>query len=211
VWIRLHYVYPYPRVDEIVPLMSTGKLLPYLDVPFQHGSSRILKLMRRPAATENTLARIKRWRELCPSLTIRSTFIVGFPGETDHDFVELLDFLRAADLDRVGCFQYSPVDGAKANALPNPVPEDVKASRWEQLMRVQQDTSRRRLAAKVGTTIEVLIDRIDQDYAVGRGHADAPEIDGLVYISRDQRIQPGALHQVAIKRAGDYDLFGRLA
>lgn len=209
IWIRLHYVYPYPHVDEVLPLMAAGKVLPYLDIPLQHGSRKILKLMRRPAATEDTLARIRHWREICPDLTLRSTFIVGFPGESERDFEQLLDFLRAADLDRVGCFKYSAVDGARANDLPNPVPESVKTERWERFMQVQQEISRRRLGAKVGQVIEVLIDKIDGDTAVGRSAADAPDIDGVVYLAAARHLQPGALQWARIERADDYDLFGR--
>lgn len=210
IWIRLHYVYPYPHVDEVLPLMAAGKVLPYLDIPLQHGSPRILKLMRRPAATEDTLARIRQWREICPDLTLRSTFIVGFPGETARDFAQLLDFLRAAELDRVGSFKYSAVDGARANDLPNPVPEEVKTERWEQFMQVQQAISRRRLAAKIGRVIEVLVDKIDGDTAVGRSAADAPDIDGVVYLAAAGHLQPGTLQRVRVERADDYDLFARL-
>jgi ribosomal protein S12 methylthiotransferase len=208
VWVRLHYVYPYPHVDQVLPLMATGKVLPYLDIPFQHGSPKILKLMRRPAAAEDTLSRLRAWRAQCPTLTIRSTFIVGFPGETDDDFAQLLAFLEAAELDRVGCFKYSPVAGASANALPDPVPEAIKTARWDTLMAVQQAISRRRLSDKVGRTLDVLVDRIDGEVAVARSHADAPEIDGLVYVT-GANLRPGEHAQVLIERADDYDLFGR--
>ena len=182
VWIRLHYVYPYPHVDEVLPLMAEGRVLPYLDIPFQHGSPRILKLMRRPAAAEDTLARIRRWREICPELTLRSTFIVGFPGETDAEFEALLQFLDEAQLDRVGCFQYSPVAGARANALPDPVPEAIKQDRWERFMEAQQAISVARLKRKIGRRIEVLVDRLDGKLAIARSAAEAPEIDGVVVI-----------------------------
>jgi ribosomal protein S12 methylthiotransferase len=211
IWIRLHYVYPYPHVDEVLPLMAEGKVLPYLDIPFQHGSPKILKLMRRPAAAEDTLARIRRWREICPALTIRSTFIVGFPGETDADFEALLAFLEIAQLDRVGCFKYSPVDGARANALPDPVPEDVKTVRWERFMQVQQDISRRRLAAKIGQTLEVLVDRIEGGTAIARSAADAPEIDGQVFISEAGKCAVGSFQSVLVVGADEYDLHARPA
>ncbi|MCB1747969.1 MAG: 30S ribosomal protein S12 methylthiotransferase RimO, partial [Gammaproteobacteria bacterium] len=183
VWVRLHYVYPYPHVDRVIPLMSDSGLLPYLDIPFQHASPRVLKAMRRPAASERTLERIRRWRELQPDIAIRSTFIVGFPGETEAEFEELLGFLGEAQLDRVGCFQYSAVDGAAANALPGAVPEALKAERWERFMAVQADISRARLAARVGREIPVLVDVVDGDAALARGTFDAPEIDGVVHIA----------------------------
>ena len=210
IWVRLHYVYPYPHVEHVLPLMVERKILPYLDIPFQHGSARILKLMRRPAATANTLAQIKRWRAQCPDLTLRSTFIVGFPGETDAEFEELLTFLGAAELDRVGCFKYSAVAGARANALPDAVPEAVKEQRWERFMATQQSISRARLRAKIGRTLEVLIDRVDEDLAVGRSASDAPEIDGLIYIANGSQLKPGTLHSVCIEKSDDYDLHGRL-
>lgn len=210
IWVRLHYVYPYPHVDRVIPLMAEGKLLPYLDIPFQHASPSVLRAMRRPAATEDNLARIRRWREICPELTIRSTFIVGFPGETERDFELLLDFLRAAQLDRVGCFQYSPVEGARANALSDHVPDEVKQERWERFMATQQEISRGRLQAKIGRCIEVLVDAVDSDGAVGRSSADAPEIDGVVYISDGTRLRPGDLVAVEVEEADDYDLYGRL-
>ena len=211
VWVRLHYVYPYPRVDEIIPLMADGLILPYLDVPFQHGSPRVLRAMKRPAAAENTLERIRRWREICPELTLRSTFIVGFPGETDEDFEVLLDFLDQARLDRVGCFTYSPVAGARANELPGAVPEDVKQARWECFMQVQAEISRARLAQKIGKTLEVLVDTVDPSGALARSAADAPEIDGLVKIRDGQGLAPGEHLPVLIEDADDYDLFARLA
>jgi ribosomal protein S12 methylthiotransferase len=208
VWVRLHYVYPYPHVDKIIPLMTEGKILPYLDVPFQHGSEKILKLMRRPAATENTLEHIRRWREICPDITIRSTFIVGFPGETNEDFEQLLEFLDQAQLDRVGCFQYSPVAGAKANALPDPVPDTIKQERWERFMQIQASISAQKLQKKIGSTLEVLIDAVNNDEITGRGHADAPEIDGNVYVRSHRQHIPGEIIKVKIDRSGDYDLWG---
>jgi len=208
VWVRLHYVYPYPHVDKIIPLMTEGKILPYLDVPFQHGSEKILKLMRRPAATENTLEHIRRWREICPDITIRSTFIVGFPGETNEDFEQLLEFLEQAQLDRVGCFQYSPVAGAKANALPDPVPDTIKQERWERFMQTQASISAEKLQKKIGNTLEVLIDAVNNDEITARGHADAPEIDGNVYVSSHRQHIPGEIIKVKIDQSGDYDLWG---
>ncbi len=214
-WVRLHYVYPYPHVDEIIPLMAENRILPYLDIPFQHGSPAVLKRMRRPAASENTLERIRRWREICPELVIRSTFIVGFPGETEAEYEELLDFLQEAQLDRVGCFTYSAVEGAAANELPDPVPEDLKQERWERFMQTQAVISRQRLQARVGTVQEVLVDRIVNDSAgecaIGRSKADAPEIDGIVTIRDGGSLRPGALVKVKIESADDYDLAGHLA
>jgi len=210
VWVRLHYVYPYPHVDEVLPLMAAGKVLPYLDIPFQHGSPRLLKLMKRPAAAENTLERIKAWRAICPDLTLRSTFIVGFPGETDEDFEQLLAFLQEAQLDRVGCFEYSPVAGASANALPNPVPDALKAERHARFMETQQAISRARLAAKVGREIEVLIDHAEPGRVIGRSPADAPEIDGLVYVKGARKPQPGQLIKVKVTGSDDYDLEARV-
>lgn len=207
VWVRLHYVYPYPHVDKVIPLMADGKILPYLDIPFQHGSPRILKSMKRPAAAENTLERIHTWRSICPELTLRSTFIVGFPGETDEDFEELLDFLEEAQLDRVGCFKYSAVEGAAANALPGAVPEEVKQERWERFMALQQEISAERLQQKVGQELDVLIDAIDGDRAIGRSKADAPEIDGLVYVADPEGLQVGDIVTVTITDADDYDLY----
>jgi ribosomal protein S12 methylthiotransferase len=211
VWVRLHYVYPYPHVDEIIPLMAEGKVLPYLDIPFQHASHRILKLMKRPAHAEAVLERIHSWRAACPDLAIRSTFIVGFPGETDEDFEELLDFLDEAELDRVGCFKYSPVDGAPANALPGAVPEEVKEERWQQLMGLQSEISAEKLQRRVGRQIEVLIDSVDGDTASGRSHADAPEIDGVVHLEQARGLQPGAIVQALVTAADEYDLFARPA
>ncbi|MBT8139004.1 MAG: 30S ribosomal protein S12 methylthiotransferase RimO [Gammaproteobacteria bacterium] len=211
IWVRLHYVYPYPHVDKIIPLMAQGKILPYLDIPFQHASMRILKDMKRPAATENTLARINQWRRDCPELTIRSTFIVGFPGETDTDFDELLAFLEQAQLDRVGCFEYSPVAGADANELPGHVPDDLKHERYQRFMQTQQSISAARLAAKVGTRQTIIIDGIDEerDCLVGRSSADAPEIDGVVFVEADGDYQAGQLIETTITGADDYDLFAR--
>ena len=207
-WIRLHYVYPYPHVDQIIPLMAEGRILPYLDIPFQHGSQRILKAMRRPAAAENTLRRIERWRGECPELTLRSTFIVGFPGETEADFLELLDWLRAAQLDRVGCFTYSPVAGARANALENHVPDELKQERWERFMEVQAEISAERLQQRVGTTEMVLVDQVESDHAIARSRSDAPEIDGQVIIdSPPAELEPGDWINVCIQGADRYDLF----
>jgi len=210
-WVRLHYVYPYPHVDEIIPMMADGLVLPYLDVPFQHGSPRILQRMKRPAAAENTLERVARWRRVCPDLTIRSTFIVGFPGETDEDFEILLGFLREAQLDRVGCFTYSPVAGARANEFDGAVPEALKEERWHRFMQTQAEISRLRLQNKVGTTQQVLVDEVNSGGAVARSKADAPEIDGQVLIRDGQQLAAGALVDVVIERSNEYDLFARLA
>jgi len=211
IWIRLHYVYPYPHVDEIIPLMAERKILPYLDVPFQHGSPAVLKRMKRPAAAENTLERIRRWREICPDLALRSTFIVGFPGETDAEFEELLQFLEQAQLDRVGCFTYSPVDGARANELDGAVPEAVKEERWHRFMQTQARISSERLGARVGTTQQVLVDAVDAGGATARSMADAPDIDGIVRIADGQDLAPGQFADVVIEDADDYDLLARLA
>ena len=213
VWVRLHYVYPYPHVDEVIPLMAEHKILPYLDVPFQHASPRILKLMKRPANTENTLARIKAWRAICPELTIRSTFIAGFPGETEAEFQELLDFLEEAQLDRVGCFAYSPVEGATANALPNPVPDALREKRRAQFMKTQENISKARLKQKVGSTMQVLVDEISDGKVIARGSADAPEIDGKVIISgaKARALMPGDFAKVKITRAGVHDLHASVA
>ena len=209
IWVRLHYVYPYPSVDEIIPLMAEGKILPYLDIPFQHASQKILKLMKRPANSENVLGRIKKWREICPDLVIRSTFIVGFPGETEEDFEELLAFIEEAQLDRVGCFTYSPVEGAAANELADPVPEDVKEARKERFMAVQAEISAARLAARVGRTLTVLVDEIDEEgTAICRSYADAPEIDGLVFIEDADGLSVGDFVQVEIVDASEHDLWG---
>ncbi len=207
VWVRLHYVYPYPHVDEVIPLMAQGRILPYLDIPFQHASPKVLKLMKRPAFEDKTLARIKAWREICPDLTIRSTFIVGFPGETEEDFEYLLNWMTEAQLDMVGCFQYSAVDGASANSLPDPVPEDVKQSRWDRFMAHQQAISQARLALKIGKTMDVLIDEVDEDGAIGRSYANAPEIDGNVFVDSDKPLTPGQLVRVTVTDADEYDLY----
>jgi ribosomal protein S12 methylthiotransferase len=208
-WIRLHYVYPYPHVDEVIPLMAEGKILPYLDIPFQHASQRILKDMKRPAASEKVLHRIKQWREICPDITLRSTFIVGFPGETDDDFEQLLDFLEEAQLDRVGCFQYSPVEGASANDLPDHVDEDVKQERYDHFMRLSARISEERLRKKVGKQMTVLVDGEDDEtgQVIARSSADAPEIDGLVFIDTDLDLQAGEFVNVVIKDSDEYDLY----
>lgn len=208
IWVRLHYVYPYPHVDKIIPLMAEGKILPYLDIPFQHASLKILKAMKRPAATEKTLDRIQKWRAQCPELTLRSTFIVGFPGETDADFEELLQFLHAAQLDRVGCFQYSPVEGATANQLDGHVPDELKQERWERFMATQQEISEQKLQNKIGQKLEVLIDDADGENIVGRSWADAPEIDGNVFIEPNTSVSAGDFVQVTITDADEYDLYG---
>jgi ribosomal protein S12 methylthiotransferase len=210
VWTRLHYVYPYPHVDEIMPLMADGKILPYLDIPFQHASPRILKLMKRPGNIDKTLERIHNWRKLVPDITLRSTFIVGFPGETDAEFEELLDFLREAELDRVGAFAYSPVDGAKANELPNPVSEELKEDRLEQFMAVQAEISAAKLQRKIGRTIKVLVDEAGAGGAVARSAADAPEIDGVVHIANGQLLKSGQFVDVLIEAADEHDLHARL-
>jgi ribosomal protein S12 methylthiotransferase len=209
VWVRLHYVYPYPHVDRVLPLMAEGRVLPYLDIPFQHASPAVLKAMRRPAHQEKTLERIARWREICPDLAIRSTFIVGFPGETDDDFAALLDWLAEARLSRVGCFKYENVDGAAANALPGQVPEEIKHERYDLLMQHQQTISAELLEARVGKTIEVMVDEIDEEGAVARSHWDAPEIDGTVYLPGEMGLKPGDRLRVLVEAADDYDLFAR--
>ena len=208
IWVRLQYVYPYPHVDDVIPLMSEGKILPYLDIPFQHASPEILRAMRRPAAQDKTLARIARWREQCPELAVRSTFIVGFPGETDADFAYLLDWLEEAEIDRVGCFKYEPVAGAASNALPGAVPDDVKRHRHDALMARQQKISARRLKRKVGTRQQVIIDEVGPTVARGRSKADAPEIDGSVYISSRRPLKVGEIVTARIERADEYDLHG---
>ena len=210
IWVRLHYVYPYPHVDEVIPLMAEHKILPYLDVPFQHASPRILKLMKRPANAENTLARIKAWRAICPELTIRSTFIAGFPGETEAEFQELLDFLEEAQLDRVGCFAYSPVEGATTNNLPGALPDEVREERRARFMKTQEKISKARLKQKVGQTLQVLVDEVEDNKAIARSSADAPEIDGRVIVSgaKARQLKPGDFAQVKITRAGPHDLHG---
>jgi len=207
VWVRLHYVYPYPHVDEVIPLMAEGKILPYIDVPFQHASPRILKLMKRPASGEDNLGRIRAWRTICPDITIRSTFIAGFPGETEDEFRELLDFLEEAELDRVGCFAYSPVQGAKANELPGALSNEVREKRRERLMHLQEKISARRLKRKLGKTIKVLVDEVKGGRAVGRSAADAPEIDGVVHIEDGPKLKPGDWTQVKVLRSDAHDLW----
>ena len=206
-WVRLHYVYPYPHVDEVIPLMDEGIILPYLDVPFQHANERILKLMKRPGSSENTLARIKQWRETCPDLTLRSTFIVGFPGETEEEFEELLDFIEEAQLDRVGAFAYSPVEGAAANELPDHVPPEVQQERLARLMLLQEEISAERLEHKIGKTMTVLVDEVDEEGAIARSSADAPEVDGLVYIEDGKRLSVGEFVEVKITDSDEHDLW----
>ncbi|QXC40286.1 30S ribosomal protein S12 methylthiotransferase RimO [Aeromonas sp. FDAARGOS 1410] len=210
IWVRLHYVYPYPHVDDVIPLMRDGKILPYLDIPLQHASPRILKLMKRPGSVERTLERIQKWREICPQITLRSTFIVGFPGETEEDFQMLLDFIDKAELDRVGCFKYSPVEGALANELPDPVPEAVQEERFQRFMELQQQVSIRKLARKVGQEMTVIIDEVDEEGATGRSFADAPEIDGLVYLNGETGLKPGDMVKVRIDESDEYDLWASL-
>jgi ribosomal protein S12 methylthiotransferase len=211
VWVRLHYVYPYPHVDEVIPLMAAGKILPYLDIPFQHANQRILKLMKRPASSENVLARIKQWREICPDLTLRSTFIVGFPGETEEEFEELLDFLEEAQLDRVGAFAYSPVDGAVANALPDHIAPEVQQERLARLMLLQEEISEQRLKRKIGKTMKVLVDKVNEEGAIARSSADAPEIDGVVYIENGQQLNTGDFVEVKIIDSDTHDLWAEIA
>ena len=208
VWVRLHYVYPYPHVDEVIELMADKKVLPYLDIPFQHGNTEVLKRMKRPAAQDKTLARIARWREQCPELTLRSTFIVGFPGESDAEFEDLLQWLDEAQIDRVGCFKYEPVAGATSNAIDNPVPDEVKEERWKRLMARQQVISARRLKRKVGTRQQVIIDEAGPTVAKGRSKGDAPEIDGTVYVASRRPLRQGEIVTVKIERADEYDLHG---
>ena len=209
VWVRMHYVYPYPHVDKVIPLMADGKILPYLDIPLQHGSPTVLKRMKRPAASEKTLDRIASWRQVCPDITLRSTFIVGFPGETEAEFDELLDFIQEAQLDRVGCFKYSAVDGATANELANPVPEAIKEERWHRFMALQQDISAQRLSRKVGQSVEILIDEITPDGAVGRTKGDAPEIDGVVFVDDSSGLRAGDVIKREVTKADNYDLWTR--
>jgi ribosomal protein S12 methylthiotransferase len=210
-WVRLHYVYPYPHVDELIPLMAEGAILPYLDVPLQHGSPRILKRMKRPAAAENTLERLQAWRRICPDLTLRSTFIVGFPGETDTDFEALLDFLTAAQLDRVGAFAYSPVEGAAANRLPDAVPEPLKQERLERLMAHQAAISAARLQQKIGRTLEVLVDAVDEEGPIARSAGEAPEIDGVIYLDAAPDVKPGDKLRVVVTDADEHDLYAEPA
>ena len=210
-WIRLHYVYPYPHVDDLIPLMAEGHILPYLDMPLQHGSEAVLKRMKRPAATEKVLERIHRWRQSCPQLTLRSTFIVGFPGETDDDFERLLDFLQQAQLDRVGCFAYSPVEGAAANALDDQVPEELKQQRLERFMQLQAQISAQKLQQKIGSKLIVLVDEVHADHVVARSEADAPEIDGNVLINGSWDIEPGDFVEVKITTATEHDLYAEIS
>jgi ribosomal protein S12 methylthiotransferase len=209
-WVRLHYVYPYPHVDEVIPLMAEGKILPYLDIPFQHANQRILKLMKRPASSENVLGRIKQWRETCPDITLRSTFIVGFPGETEEEFEELLDFIEEAKLDRVGAFAYSPVEGASANALPDPIPPEVQQERLARLMLLQEEISEEKLRTKIGKTITVLVDEVDEEGAIARSSADAPEIDGQVYIDDGTELKVGDKVDVVVTDSDTHDLWAEL-
>lgn len=210
IWVRLHYVYPYPHVDDLIPLMADGTLLPYLDIPLQHASPKILKAMKRPGSIDRTLERIKQWREICPDLTLRSTFIVGFPGETEEDFQLLLDFLKEAQLDRVGCFKFSPVEGAPATEMADQVPEDVKEERFHRFMQLQQEISANRLKQKIGKTLDVLVDEIDEEGIIGRSKADAPEVDGLVYVDNlsGMNVKVGDVIKVTITNSDEYDLWG---
>lgn len=210
IWVRLHYVYPYPHVDDLIPLMAEGLLLPYLDIPLQHASPKILKAMKRPGKIDRTLERIKQWREICPDLTLRSTFIVGFPGETEEDFQMLLDFLKEAQLDRVGCFKFSPVEGAPATEMADQVPEDVKEERFHRFMHLQQEISAERLKQKIGQTLDVIVDEIDNEGIIGRTKADAPEVDGLVYIENlsGTPVKVGEFIKVTITHSDEYDLWG---
>ena len=210
IWVRLHYVYPYPHVDDLIPLMAEGLLLPYLDIPLQHASPKILKAMKRPGKIDRTLERIKQWREICPDLTLRSTFIVGFPGETEEDFQMLLDFLKEAQLDRVGCFKFSPVEGAPATEMAGQVPEDVKEERFHRFMQLQQEISAERLKQKIGQTLDVIVDEIDDEGIIGRTKADAPEVDGLVYIENlsGAPVKVGEFIKVTITHSDEYDLWG---
>ena len=210
VWVRMHYVYPYPHVDQVIPLMAEGKILPYLDIPYQHASPKVLKRMRRPGNVERTLDNIHAWRRDCPELVLRSTFITGFPGETEEDFQYLLDWMTEAQLDRVGCFKYEDVAGATSNDLDGHVPNEVKQERWDRFMAHQQAISEKRLAARVGQTLDVLIDSVDGEGAVGRSYADAPEIDGNVFIDEPGDVKPGDMVKVEIDEAGDYDLWGQI-
>ena len=208
IWVRLHYMYPYPSVDNLLPLMAEGKILPYLDVPLQHASPSVLKSMKRPGTIERTLERIHHWREICPEITLRSTFIVGYPGETERDFELLLDFLEKAQLDRVGCFPYSPVEGAAANQLADQIPEVIKQERFHRFMQLQQTISTQKLQNKIGKTLSVLIDEVDEEGAIGRSMADAPEIDGVVYLNEEKAVKVGDIVQVNIEHSDEYDLWG---
>lgn len=208
IWVRLHYMYPYPSVDNLIPLMADGKILPYLDVPLQHASPTVLKSMKRPGTIERTLERIHKWRDICPEITLRSTFIVGYPGETEQDFELLLDFLSQAQLDRVGCFPYSPVEGAAANQLADQIPEHIKQERFDRFMQLQQTISTYKLQNKIGKTLSVLIDEVDDEGAIGRSMADAPEIDGVVYLNEEKAVKVGDIVQVNIEHSDEYDLWG---
>ena len=208
IWVRLHYMYPYPSIDDLIPLMAEGKILPYLDVPLQHASPTVLKSMKRPGTIERTLERIQQWREICPEITLRSTFIVGYPGETEQDFELLLDFLEKAQLDRVGCFPYSPVEGAAANELADQVPDEIKQQRFDRFMQLQQKISMQKLQAKIGKTLAVIIDEVDEEGAIGRSMADAPEIDGVVYLNEEKDVNVGDIVQVIIEHSDEYDLWG---
>ncbi|OCG37896.1 ribosomal protein S12 methylthiotransferase [Gilliamella sp. Bim1-2] len=208
IWVRLHYMYPYPSVDNLIPLMADGKILPYLDVPLQHASPTILKSMKRPGTIERTLERIHKWREICSDITLRSTFIVGYPGETEQDFELLLDFLSQAQLDRVGCFPYSPIEGAEANKLADQIPEAIKQERFDRFMQLQQKISTQKLQAKIGKTLAVIIDEVDEEGAIGRSMADAPEIDGVVYLNEENQVKVGDIVQVNIEHSDEYDLWG---
>ena len=208
IWVRLHYMYPYPSVDNLIPLMAEGKILPYLDVPLQHASPSVLKSMKRPGTIDKTLERIYKWREICPDITLRSTFIVGYPGETEQDFDLLLDFLSKAKLDRVGCFPYSPIEGAAANQLANQIPEEVKQERFHRFMQLQQTISTEKLQNKIGKTLSVIIDEVDEEGAIGRSMADAPEIDGVVYLNEEKSVHVGDIVQVEIEHSDEYDLWG---
>lgn len=210
IWVRLHYVYPYPNVDDLIPLMAEGKILPYLDIPLQHASPDILKSMKRPGRIDKTLERIEKWRSICPEIVLRSTFIVGYPGETEEDFQQLLDFLTVAKLDRVGCFPYSPVEGAQANLLSNQVPEAIKQERFARFMELQQKISAEKLANKVGKELVIIIDEVDEEGAIGRTQGDAPEIDGVVYLNDEFSVKPGDLVNVIIEHSDEYDLWGSL-
>ena len=210
IWVRLHYMYPYPSIDDLIPLMAEGKILPYLDVPLQHASPTVLKSMKRPGTIERTLERIQQWREICPEITLRSTFIVGYPGETEQDFELLLDFLEKAQLDRVGCFPYSPIEGAAANELANQVPDEIKQQRFDRFMQLQQKVSMQKLQAKIGKTLAVIIDEVDEEGAIGRSMADAPEIDGVVYLNEEKDVKVGDIVQVIIEHSDEYDLWGTI-
>jgi ribosomal protein S12 methylthiotransferase len=210
VWVRLHYVYPYPHVDNVIPLMAEGKILPYLDIPFQHASPQVLKAMKRPASSENVLQRLQRWREICPDIKIRSTFIVGFPSETDDDFERLLEFLQEAQLDRVGCFAYSPVEGARANEIAEQVADEIRQERLERFMTVQAGISANKLAKRIGQTLQVMVDEIDDGGMIARSKADAPGIDGVVYVDSNDHLEPGTLIEVRVTDANEHDLFAEV-